>query len=133
MLTIGKLSEECGITADTIRFYEKRGLMRPSSRTAAGYRLYDLSARERLALISRAKSAGFSLNDIGHLLTLRDNPEATCTTVYTHAVEKLAELESKISELEIMRKTLASLIDRCGGQGPIARCPILDSFDGKET
>lgn len=128
-LTIGKLAAACGLTTDTIRFYEKRGLVLPSDRSEAGYRLFDTGALDRLNFISRAKTAGFTLDDIRQLLVLRDNPEATCMAVNDHARQKLSELDHKIQALVSMRDTLSNLLARCSGAGPLSECPILGSFE----
>lgn len=130
-MTIGKLSALSGLTVDTIRFYERRGLVEPVGRTEAGYRLYDADAPGRLAFVTRAKLAGFTLDDIRRLLTIRDNPDETCDSVYTHAVQKHDDLVAKIGQLETMRQTLTALTERCSGGGPLAGCPILGSLDGR--
>ncbi len=131
-LTIGKVSAASGVTTDTIRFYEKCGLVCPNERSQAGYRLYSADVLDRLKFISRAKSAGFSLDDISQLLTLKDNPQETCKSVYAHAQKKRSELETKIRDLTEMRETLSALLAKCSGEGPLSECPILDSFDRAE-
>ena len=84
---------------------------------------------DRLRFISHAKAAGFSLDDINQLLLLKDDPKETCKSIYAHAQKKRSELDTKIRNLTEMRDTLSELLIKCGGEGPLSDCPILDSFD----
>ncbi|MBP8280074.1 MAG: Zn(2+)-responsive transcriptional regulator, partial [Aeromonas sp.] len=99
MYRIGELAKACGVKADTLRFYEKNGLISPGIRNESGYRLYGEQDRRRLEFIIRAKSVGFSLADIGELLTLDTNKaKVTCQEVKAVADTKLEQVEQKLLE-----------------------------------
>ena len=125
-MTIGALAEASGVSVDTIRFYERRGLLPPPPRTAGGFRDYGPEAVGRLAAVARAKALGFTLAEAATLLRLREAPEADAAEVREAAARRLAETEAAIAELERQRDDLAQLVDACGGS-EIARtdCPIL--------
>jgi MerR family mercuric resistance operon transcriptional regulator len=97
-------------------------------RSASGYRLVPIEAAQRLRFIQRAKELGFSLKEIGELLSLRVSPT---TTIRAKAKAKIADIRSKIRSLESMEKTLLKLTKSCSGCGPITECPILESLDGE--
>ena len=129
-LTIGTLAKESGVNLETVRFYERRGLMPTPPRSQAGYRLYPAESTRRLRFIKRAQELGFSLNEIGELLSLRASPRATSADVKKHTEAKIGDIEAKIRTLESMKKTLRGLTKECPGCSPISECPILDSLDG---
>lgn len=109
MYRIGELAKACGVKADTLRFYEKNGLISPGIRNESGYRLYSEQDKRRLEFIIRAKSVGFSLADIGELLDLDTNKaKVTCQEVKAVADTKLACVEQKIIELTRFRDNLRS-------------------------
>jgi len=130
--TIGKLAAAEGIAAETLRYYERIGLLRPEARSAAGYRLYGEEARRRLRFIRRAQALGFTLSEIGELLALGDEPDASMAEVKALTAEKLADIERRIADLERMRAALHALHQRCPGHGPRHDCPILESLTGEE-
>lgn len=127
---IGLLAKETGVTVETLRFYEKQGLLPEPHRSESGYRLYPESTLSQVAFILRAKAVGFSLKDIAGLLDLEVNREQeTCQTVKDFAEEKLAEIEAKIQELEQMRGALKQITDACcGGNMPASHCTILSAL-----
>ena len=125
-LTIGKLANAAGVGIDTVRFYERAGLLNRPQRTASGYRLYAGSDVARLRFIRRAKGLGFSLEEIAELLRLNDGGGRRAA-VRALAGQRLAEIEQKLSELSRMRNTLRHLILHCRGDGPLAGCPIIDA------
>lgn len=133
MYRIGELARHFGVKADTLRFYEKEGLLAPSLRTAAGYRLYSEGDKSRLHFILRCKRVGFSLKDIEELLSLRvSGCEVTCREVKAVADAKLADVEERITELKRFRDSLKQLSDACcGGQESAEHCSILEALDGK--
>ncbi|PSJ45091.1 Zn(2+)-responsive transcriptional regulator [Zobellella taiwanensis] len=133
MFRIGELARQFGIKADTLRFYEKEGLLSPSLRTAAGYRLYSEEDRNRLHFILRCKRVGFSLKDIDELLSLRiSRCEVACREVKAVADAKLADVEERIRELEQFRHSLRLLSDACcGGSESAEHCSILEALDGR--
>jgi MerR family copper efflux transcriptional regulator len=131
-LTTGRLARQAGVGIDTVRFYERRGLLPAPARTPAGYRVYGASAVERIRFIRRAKSLGFSLDEIATLLDLQDNGGRK-SAVKALAQRKIAEIESRIGDLSRMRDVLRTLEADCTGHGKIAGCPIIDALTGEET
>jgi Cu(I)-responsive transcriptional regulator len=132
-LTIGKLAESSGLSPDTIRFYEKRELIGPVSRTESGYRLYDSTVVGRLEFIMRAKEVGFTLDEIHQLLVLRDDPTGSCAAVKEQGHQKMLEIDRKIQALNRMKETLMPLLMECSGEGPRSKCPILGALDRENT
>jgi Hg(II)-responsive transcriptional regulator len=124
-LTIGKLAKKSQISIDSIRFYERRGLLAEALRTAANYRLYPLSAVERLGFIKKAQNLGFSLDEIGELLALRQDELASKAEVKERTEEKIRMIQAKIQDLQRMLEVLQGLSARCDGQGSAEDCPIL--------
>ena len=108
-MTIGRLGKLAGIEAKTLRYYDRVGLVRPSSRTAAGYRLYDKQAADRLQFIRRAKALGMSLSDIRRILAVRDEGAAPCRHVLDLVSRNVAELATQIGYLETLHKDLLRL------------------------
>lgn len=124
--SIGQLARTAETGVETIRFYERRGLMPEPPRTSSGYRRYPLDAAERLRFIQRAKRLGFTLDEIGSLLRLEAGGDRA--EVKTIALAKLGEIETRIADLERMRATLCELTQRCSGHGPVVGCPIIDAL-----
>lgn len=131
-LTIGQVANEAGVGIETIRFYERKGLLREPPRRESGYRQYDRTVIDQLAFIQQAKELGFSLKEISELLSIKSDAGKVCKDVKQLAVEKLDDIESKIKMLQRMRRSLKRLIDKCPGEGPLSDCPILDALDHKE-
>ena len=132
-LTIGHLAKEAGVNLETVRYYERRGLLPKPPRSASGYRLFPSDAARRLRFIRRAQELGFSLMEIRELLSLRVSPTAKSADVRKRAEAKIADIDAKIRSLDSMKTTLRKLTKVCAGCGPIAECPILESLDGEET
>jgi len=126
-MTIGKVAESSGVGIDTIRFYERRGLLPEPQRSHSGYRLYTPSVMGRLNFILRAKDLGFSLEEIRTLLKLQDQGGRKAE-VKKLARSKLEQIETKISDLERMRDVLRQLNTDCSGDGDIESCPIIDAL-----
>lgn len=135
MLKISELSSRTGLTPHTLRFYEKNGLIRASTRSESGYRYYTDSDVKRVEFVKAARSIGFSLDDIGQLLSIRlDKRSHTCQEVtdITHA--KLTEVNDKITELQSMQQTLQILLDSCcGGPESATHCSIMEALDEGAT
>lgn len=126
-LTIGKLARLANVGIDTVRFYERRGLLPEPARTAAGYRLYNSETSERIRFIRRAKDLGFSLEEIIKLLQLHDEGGAKADVrQLTH--DKLQQIETKIADLERIQTVLQELSGRCNGSGDVNGCPIIDAL-----
>lgn len=131
--TIGDLARETGVNIETVRYYERRGLLPKPARTPSNYRLYDTDAKRRVHFIKRAQSLGFSLREIQTLLSLRATPRAKCEDVRAYAEAKTREIDQKIRSLNAMQKALRSLIAECTGKAPVSQCPILDSLESDNS
>lgn len=127
--SIGQVARETGLGVETIRFYERQGLIEKPPRRPSGYRQYGRGDVARLAFIQHAKTLGFSLREIGELLSLKVDPDATCHEVREQAQAKLQDINDKIRKLKRMQHALKKLVDDCPGKGPLADCPILEALD----
>lgn len=125
-LTIGPLARQAGVGVDTVRFYERAGLMPDAQRTPSGYRTYAPADAARLRFIRRAKALGFSLDEVAELLRLGQGRGGR-QGVKALAQRRLADLEAKIRELTVFRDTLAHYVHECSGHGPVAGCPIIEA------
>jgi MerR family mercuric resistance operon transcriptional regulator len=126
-MRIGELSKAAKTGLETVRFYERQGLL-PAQRSDNGYREFGPDALDRLRFIARARDLGFSLTEIGELLALRLDPGATRADVRRRTQAKLDSIEAKLQELQAMREALSGLLDCCHGKGKASDCPILDSL-----
>jgi len=120
---IGMLAKRAGVRIDTIRYYEKSGLLSPASRLASGYRRYGDEQVSRLRFIRRAQELGFTLKDIRELLGL--STQRDVGKVKRAAERKLADVEARLAALTRVRDGLATLVDACPGHGRPADCPIV--------
>jgi Hg(II)-responsive transcriptional regulator len=127
-LSIGQLARQGGVHLETIRYYERRGLIPRPPRSAAGYRRFPVEALRRVRFIKRAQGLGFSLREIKDLLALRARSDATCANVQARAAAKIAAIEKKLQHLTDMRRALTGLIASCERRDASAACPILDSL-----
>jgi Hg(II)-responsive transcriptional regulator len=130
-LTTGALAREAGVHLETIRFYEKRGLVPEPARNASGYRQYTADAVQRVRFIKRAQELGFTLEEIGELLELRAHPNGRNARVRRLADLKLETVDAKIRDLQRMRKELRALTSACDGRGTVASCPIIAAIEEK--
>lgn len=128
-LTIGRLARLGGVNLETVRYYERQGLLPKPPRTAAGYRMFPAEAAYRLRFIKRAQELGFSLHEIRELLSLRMQPGTKASDIRARAQAKIADVDENIRALEGIRKMLRVSSDRCDGCGPLSDCPILESLD----
>ena len=112
MFTIGKLAALTSVSNDTLRYYEQEGLISPTAKSAAGYRLYDQDSARRIYFIKHAQRCGFTLAEIRELLDLRRRDSACCRDVRTRAIEKKLQIENKIRAMKAMSKALDQLICR---------------------
>lgn len=124
-LTIGRLSKTSGVTIDSIRFYERRGLLDEPQRTESNYRVYPDEAAARLRFLKKAQSLGFTLDEIKGLLSLHDNPQASRAEVKARTEQKITLIRSRIADLSRMLGVLEEMNEACDGEGLIAGCPIL--------
>lgn len=126
--TIGELAQQAGVGVETIRFYERKGLIEQPEKPLGGFRLYSSDAVARLAFIHEAQQLGFTLKEIRDLLTLREIPGTDVAAVRGRAAAKLAQLEDRIIQFQRMRVTLQDLLSACPGTGYLNECPIVDAL-----
>ena len=130
-LRTSDLARDAGVNVETLRFYERRGLLPPPPRRPSGYREYPPDAVDLVRFIQRAQALGFSLAEIKELLALREVPRATCGDVIVIARKKAEEIDAKIRDLHSMKVALVKLLKDCTGTAPITRCPIIESLAAK--
>ncbi len=131
-LTIGQVAHRSGFGIETIRFYERNGLIEEPPRRTSGYRQYPESVVSKLRFIKRAKELGFSLREIKELLSLRIDPKTTCSDIRERSSAKIADIESKIQSAESIKDVLMRLTTSRAGTGPLSECPILEALEGEE-
>lgn len=128
-LTISEAAKKCGVNIETIRYYEKRGLIQAPPRTISGYRAFPNKTIERIHFIKRAQELDFTLSEIQKLISISDNDENfTAIDAKQFATEKLNEVEKKIRGLESVKTLLEDLLERCSGKAPLCECPIIQNF-----
>ena len=126
-LAIGALSKRTGSKVETIRYYERVGLLPPPARSAAGYRLYGTEHLKRLTFVRRARALGFSIDEVRKLLDLADHRQRPCAEARTLAAAHLADVRARIADLQAMERVLGETVARCA-DGRSARCPLIDAF-----
>ncbi|MBE1162710.1 MerR family DNA-binding protein [Dyella acidiphila] len=131
-LTIGAVAKRAGVQIDTIRYYEREGLLPEPLRRASGYRSYNESVIGRLRFIRRAKELGFTLEEIRDLLGLSADRHRGVKEVKQRAEQRLASIDARIAELTRIRQGLEQLIEACPGRGDPEQCPILRALAGEE-
>lgn len=132
--TISRAADEAGVGVETIRFYERKGLIEQPPKPQSGYRVYSGEVVERIRFIRQAQELGFSLRETDELLSLRADPDTDCADVQTQALAKLAEVERKMAQLRTIRSALKELIAACPKRGPAAgRCTILEALSSQQT
>lgn len=131
-LTISHVAKQGGVNLQTIRYYERQGLLTPAYRTESGYRVYQEETIRRIRFIKRAQELGFSLAEVKELLSLRLDTHTTTADIRVRARSKLSDVEQKIKHLQAIHTSLSRLIKSCRGCGPAADCPILENLDGEE-
>jgi len=131
-LTIGELARRGGVGLETIRYYERRGLIPKPPRTGTGYRSYSAQEVRRVRFIKAAQELGFSLKEIDELLALRVDPGSTCADVRERAEAKISDIDERVRQLTRMRESLVRVTAVCCGRGPTSECPILDSLEPEE-
>lgn len=128
-MKIGDLARQANVSVDTLRYYEKIGLLSGVQRTRSGYRNYSQQNVEQVRFIRNAQHSGFSLDEITHLLSFRDAPVTAKPKVRELAEEKALELTARIDDLVLLRDELNTLIEQCVKTN--AYCPIIDNFNDK--
>jgi len=132
-ITIGVVARRAGVGVETVRFYERQGLIEEPPRRMSGYREYSEEVIARLSFIRRAKELGFTLSEIKELLALRLDPETPAAEIRQRAEAKIADIQAKIQSLQKMKKALAKLTAACGCHGTSAECPLLHALDGEKN
>lgn len=131
-LTISRLAAAAGVNFETVRYYERIGLMPPPARTASGHRVYEVAHIRRLTFIRRARELGFRIEDIRALLALAEPSHASCAQAQEIAQAHLDDVRAKLADLAKLERILARAVARCSG-GPAPSCPVLDMLDAGAT
>lgn len=128
-LTIGEVAKGADVGVETVRFYEREGLISPPPRRRSGYRQYPPETVRRVRFIRRAKALGFTLKEIAELLAMRVDANTSCAQVRVLARAKISDIDERLAALQRVRDALERLARRCRGSGPTSECPILDALD----
>ena len=131
--TIGRVAAAAGVGVETVRFYEREGLIVPPPRSSSGYRDYPAETVPRIRFIQRAKELGFSLAEIGRLLALSGRAATDCDDVRTRAEAKIEDIDNRISALQAVRDALSRLASECVPGRPSGECPVLNALRGVAT
>ena len=127
-MKIGELAQKAEVNIDTVRYYERQGLLPEPQRLRSGYRQYEVSDVSRLRFVRRAKALGFTLQEIRDLLELSSHRERDMAGMKSAAMEKLVDVEEKLTELTRIRDGLKVLVASCPGHGALEQCPILNAL-----
>lgn len=130
--TIGQLAAQVEVSVETIRYYERKGLLDQPPRPASGYRRYTEESRRRLVFIRKAKAFGFGLSEIQELLDLRTGSEAACSDVESTATRSIRRIEEQIRGLQDMKEALDKLVVECRSRESSEDCPIIQALDEAE-
>ncbi|MFQ5716940.1 MAG: MerR family transcriptional regulator [Nitrospinales bacterium] len=129
-MTISKVAKKAGVGVETVRFYERKGLVQqPPKPSGGGYRIYPEEAVERIRFIRQAQELGFSLREIEELLSLRTDPATHCADVRERAQAKLDEVRRKVAQLNRIQAALEQLIAACPGRGALQLCSIIEAIE----
>ncbi len=128
-MKIGEVAKRSGVGIETIRYYEREGVLAEPERRPSGYRQYDESVVERLQFIRRAKELGFTLAEIKELIALWVDDDTRCKHVRERAEQKIADIEQKISSLQKMKRSLKKVLMQCESQDSVGECPLLHGID----
>lgn len=131
-ITIGELARAADVGVQTIRYYERRGLLQEPPRTTSGYRQYSSDTVAHVKFIRRAQDLGFSLNEIIELISLKIEENTDCGDIRTVAISKINDIDEKISTLLKIKEALTKVVEVCPGEGPLTDCPILEVMETKD-
>jgi MerR family mercuric resistance operon transcriptional regulator len=126
-IAIGRLSKATGTNIDTIRYYERAGLLPAPARSEGGYRLYRVDQLKRLNFVRRARTLGFSISEVRTLLRLADERKRPCSEVKALAEAHLADVRAKVADLKAMERVLKETVARCAA-GTGSHCPLIDAL-----
>ena len=132
-LTIGTLAKCAGVGVETVRFYERQGLLRRPARPRLGYRSYSEETVGRIRFIRNAQALGFSLQEVKEFLALRVTPGTSCAALRSRATAKVADVNRRLADLERIRAALETLVAACPGRGALTRCTILQALDAPQV
>ncbi len=133
-MTISKIAKEAGVGVETVRFYERKGLVdQPPKPSSGGFRVYPIETAEQIRFIRQAQELGFSLHEIKELLALRTDPTTDCADVREQAQTKLDEVKRKVAQMKGIQTALEKLIAACPGEGALQVCSIIDAIETPET
>lgn len=130
VMGIGALAERTGVSPETIRYYEREGLLPAAERSEGGHRRYGPPFLERLTFIARARDLGFTQPEVRALLALADRPDAPCDEVQAVAAAHLVDVRNRLSDLRRMEAVLSTMVERCRSEGAPGDCPIVNSLSG---
>ncbi len=128
-LKIGEVAKKANVGVETIRFYERKGLIPCPNRLQSGYRQYSEDVVMRIQFIKNAKELGFSLKEIRGLFSLRVKSKAKCGDIKKKAGAKIADIDERIKTLQRIKTALKKLVSQCIGEWPVGDCPILENFN----
>lgn len=132
-LRTGEVAARAGVNIQTIRYYERRGILKEPERRTSGYREYPPDSVQLIRFIKRAQDLGFTLTEIEDLLRLRSDQDSACSEVRAAAEAKIRDIEQKVRHLRAMKRALGVLVASCVAEGSPRHCPILEALaDGKE-
>ncbi len=126
-ITRGEFAKRFGCHLETVRYYEKIGLLPPPARSARGYRLYQIDDQRRLRFILRGRELGFSIGELRSLLSLVDSKAYTCGEIHDLTIDHLGSVRRKIADLKRLERTLTRISKECSG-GAVPECPIIDAL-----
>lgn len=126
--TIGQLAKAAGVPTSTVRYYERRGLLRPQTRSAGNYRVYDENALDRLGFMRAAQAAGFTLADIGLLLRYRDGDPSPCQKVQSLVKARLVHVAEQVEHLQTVDRVLRRWLKACRDTQGTSKCSLLDGL-----
>lgn len=129
MMKIGAVATRADVNIQTVRYYERRGLLAKPPRTESNYRLYSEDSVRRVRFVKRAQQLGFTLKEIKDLLALRLKPTSRSSAVKERATTKIADIEEKVRTLQRMKRALTKLTAACDGCGSTSECPILEALE----
>lgn len=128
-LRVGELAKQAGVNMQTIRYYEREGLLPKPPRTAGGYRAFPADAVARVCFIKQAQAVGFALDEVRELLELRNHPETACPQVQRRAEAKIGDVSAKLRDLQTIRRQLTRLAKACAGRAKPHTCPLLEALE----
>lgn len=131
LLTIGKIAKQTSVSVQTLRYYERRGVLKPDAKRDSGYRLYSEDAVKVVRFIKHAQELGFSLDEIYELLKLKADRVSKCENVQSRALKHVADVKEKISRLVRIKKILDDLVLQCRKRKTNAECPLLACLDAQ--